>query len=327
MWSTTLINYVNKKLGGIPHMFNESPFYKVNSTLRKAGLQFEMTKPEKDKLKKYVNDPILFTESLSTTLENEDKRKLKLRDYQKEIIRDYASKPKNLIFCSRQTGVVSTLAAACLHHIISNPNKKIALFFIKKQFAQEFISKLEEYMCSMDFAFRPGIEAHNKYSFKFENGAEIEAKAYNTHTLKNFVPAGYDWIIFNDCGHESEIKMYFNAVKEYEEESGKTIKVWGVSIGYQYVNHFFELFDQSTKKLNDYTSSKIEWWRVDGRDAKWKAAQIKELGSEERFNQEYECRFSNKHFDVVTFKIPVHKMSSDELEEIKNKFKEYLVTI
>jgi hypothetical protein len=43
--------------------------------------------------------------------------------------------------------------------------------------------------------------------------------------------------------------------------------------------------------LNTYTPLRVDWWQVPGRDDKWKAETIANMGSEEDFNQEYGLQF------------------------------------
>ena len=59
-------------------------------------------------------------------------------------------------------------------------------------------------------------------------------------------------------------------------------------------NLLYRLYDESQKGENDFKTMTIKWDAVPGRDEKWKAAQVKQLGSLESFAQEFDCVFHHK---------------------------------
>jgi hypothetical protein len=57
------------------------------------------------------------------------------------------------------------------------------------------------------------------------------------------------------------------------------------------MNRFYEIYMDALNGLNTYSPLRVDWWQVPGRDDKWKAETIANMGSEEDFNQEYGLQF------------------------------------
>ena len=53
-------------------------------------------------------------------------------------------------------------------------------------------------------------------------------------------------------------------------------------------NHFYDLFTDAEEGKNEFNPIRIAWNDVEGRDEHWKNLEIRNLGGEEYFRQEYE---------------------------------------
>jgi hypothetical protein len=58
-------------------------------------------------------------------------------------------------------------------------------------------------------------------------------------------------------------------------------------------NHFYKFYEEARLGKSSFVHSHIKWSDMPGRDEKWRAERIKELGSIEKFNQEYGAEFAN----------------------------------
>jgi len=56
-------------------------------------------------------------------------------------------------------------------------------------------------------------------------------------------------------------------------------------------NLFHKLYTGAINKSNGWESGRIDWWEVPGRDEEWKQEQIRNMGSQEAFDQEFGCQF------------------------------------
>jgi hypothetical protein len=57
------------------------------------------------------------------------------------------------------------------------------------------------------------------------------------------------------------------------------------------MNLFHDIYQGAIEHKNNYFPIRVDWWQVPGRDERWKAQEIANLGSEELFNQEYGNQF------------------------------------
>jgi hypothetical protein len=74
--------------------------------------------------------------------------------------------------------------------------------------------------------------------------------------------------------------------------SGKKSKILVVSTPKGVGNKFYEIYSGAESgKLTKWKAERIDWWDVPGRDEEWKQNQIELLGSEEKFNQEFNNTF------------------------------------
>ena len=71
--------------------------------------------------------------------------------------------------------------------------------------------------------------------------------------------------------------------------SGKSTKVIIVSTPHG-MNHFYRMWHDAERQLNEYVPTDVHWSEVPGRDEKWKATTIKNT-SEDQFKVEFECEF------------------------------------
>ena len=61
-------------------------------------------------------------------------------------------------------------------------------------------------------------------------------------------------------------------------------------------NLFTDLLQNAERKdgdplKNKFVATRVNWWEVSGRDNDWKEKEIKNLGSKEMFDREYDLKF------------------------------------
>jgi hypothetical protein len=106
IWNTKKVEEAAEKiLNGFTLKKIESPFFDNVVGLRRSGLAFEMSSEELDEYIKCKMDVHYFAENYCWVKgENGDPVKLKLRDYQTEILDNFFNYRFNILMASRQTG-------------------------------------------------------------------------------------------------------------------------------------------------------------------------------------------------------------------------------
>jgi len=106
IWNTKMIDEASEKINnGFVLTRIENPFYENTIGLRKSGLTFRMSSAEIDEYVKCKMDVQYFAEKYCWIKgEKGEPVKLKLRDYQKEILDNFFYNRFNILMASRQTG-------------------------------------------------------------------------------------------------------------------------------------------------------------------------------------------------------------------------------
>jgi hypothetical protein len=109
IWNSRMIEEAAEKINnGFVLSRIENPFYENTIGLRKSGLTFRMSAAEIDEYVKCKMDVQYFAEKYCWVKgEKGEPVKLKLRDYQKEILDNFFNNRFNILMASRQTGKCS----------------------------------------------------------------------------------------------------------------------------------------------------------------------------------------------------------------------------
>lgn len=83
---------------------SKGPFHGGNTNYRKANIVFDYTNEEIQELTRCANDIIYFAESFCKVMTDDGLKKIKLRDYQKDLLRGYRENRFNICLASRQIG-------------------------------------------------------------------------------------------------------------------------------------------------------------------------------------------------------------------------------
>jgi hypothetical protein len=101
-----------------------------------------------------------------------------------------------------------------------------------------------------------------------------------------------DNIVSSNCAHipAELLDGFWASVYPIISASTKS-KIFAVSTPNGTNNLFHKLFTNAERGANNWKAERVDWWEVEGRDEKWKENTIKEMGSLEMFQQEYENVF------------------------------------
>jgi hypothetical protein len=106
IWTTKKVEEATEKiLDGFTLKRVENPFYENTIGLRRAGLTFQFTKEELEEYIKCKMDVHYFAENYCWVKgEQGEPVRLKLRDYQREILDNFFNNRFNILMASRQIG-------------------------------------------------------------------------------------------------------------------------------------------------------------------------------------------------------------------------------
>lgn len=275
---------INNYHKGYPITRSNRIFYQNHEGTLSSDIIIAYTNEEKLEYAKCSNDIQYFIENYCGII---------LREYQKDWIKNFNDN-RFLIYCtSRQSGYSTIMAAVYLHYLIFNIDKNIYLLANKSQTSVEFIKKVYNHYLKIPYFLKPGIVSKNIKNIKFNNRNRIAS-----HTASKTPSIGYTIDIFSflEFAHIPPNILepyYITIVPTISAMRNSRLIIQSTPNGN---NLFIELLHNSERKINDplkntYKPIRTYWWEVPDRDEEWKQQEIKKLGSEELFNQEYDLRF------------------------------------
>jgi hypothetical protein len=104
IWSTKSINELLLALDQGYRPAVSMPFYEGKQFLRRGNIVFEYTDSEISELARCANDIVYFAENYAVVMTDNGVQQVKLRDYQKQMLRDFQDNRFNIVLASRQMG-------------------------------------------------------------------------------------------------------------------------------------------------------------------------------------------------------------------------------
>jgi len=235
-------------------------------------------------------DPIYFFEKYCEVLTEDGIQPIKIRSFQKEIIKDYFTNRFNITANSRQTGINTVINLLMLYDAIFNTVKSIML--IEDKFTEEMDIIMNIYLKLPHF-LKPGIVEYNHSYIQFDNGSIIRTMRKNCDLSIGF---GVDSLFLNDFAyiHPTMAKNIMNSMFPIMKEL-KDCKIF-ISSSPNGINHFTKLLMDAERKdgdpkKNEFKPHRVYWWEVSGRDEQWKNNETLKLGSSDIFDQAYDLMF------------------------------------
>jgi hypothetical protein len=271
--------------------------------VRKANLAFAMTTKELHEYAECYKSVEYFSENhCNIKLEHGDIGKIKLRDYQKEILEKFKENRFNIIMSSRQVGLSVSEAIYILHTVLFNINKTTLIVSFKACNGIELLAKIKSIYKLIPFYLKPGVIAWNKKLIQFDNGCRIICMSSNREIGIGF---DVDTLLIQDFSKfPGNIKesLYRDLVPSVSSVKDSRIIIASQPNGAEL---FYKLFQEAERPAgdlnkNNFVPTRIYWWQVPGRDENWKQEQIRMLGGGDVarmfWDQEYDLMYVSKRY-------------------------------
>lgn len=325
IWTTKLVNEKIEMLNMGEILKNvENPFHEKIVGLRKSGLSFKMTPGEIDEYIKCKMDLHYFAENYCWVKgEKGSPVKIKLRDYQEEILDNFFNNRFNILMASRQTGKTITSAITILHFVLFNNNKNVLVTANKLDTATEILDKMKEIYQRLPFFLQQGIRKWNEKFMSFENKSRIKGFA-TTKTAS--IGQSADFLYLDEFAYlpdniaEKFYKSVFPTISSIENSK---IIITSTPNGF---NLFHKLLTDAEKpegEKSSYTAKRVYWWQVPKRFVTYIRLNQKKLEHfnikpEDVLNKMKEVFPKNKSelkFDDELNKWVVNVFNSDDCQE------------
>lgn len=301
VWNSVLVQQTLEKLRmGI--QTDLSCFHYGNIELKAGNLLYQLTADEIDEFHKCSQDIVYFVQKYCRFLTDAGRKTVKLREYQKNILRSLAEEKwsdnvqemvplvRNLIMMqSRQSGKTTTIAAYFAWYLCFHNDRNLAILANKQATAFEIVNKVTDVFKGLPFFLKPGMIQGGVGAMRLDNGCYLASQAttktaqigFTIHVLYADEFAHIQPFIANDFWRSvyptlasSEISQCIISSTPNGEE-----------------NVFFEIWDKAQRGLNSFKPIRVDWWEVPGHDDAWAKQMIADFG-EERFSQEFGLDFN-----------------------------------
>lgn len=181
-----------------------------------------------------------------------------------------------------------TTAIFLVWYILSNIDKTAVCLSQNEDKVKDLMEKIQTIIKNLPYHLKPGIVKWDVMNIHFDNGCKIKCQTTTPNSA-----AG----ITADLLYMDEFALVNKTfIKEFYRTAYPTISAMPhakiiITSTPRGLNKFWEIYDGALKGKNHYNPLRIDWWEVPGRDDKWKAQEVANLGSLEDFNQEYGNQF------------------------------------
>jgi hypothetical protein len=288
VWSSKTVNDLIVALdkGYRPQV--SMPFYEGKQHLKKGNIVFEYTDEELLEISRCASDIVYFAEKYAVVMTDDGIQRVKLREYQKEMLRNFQNNRFNIVLASRQMGKTVTASIFNAWFITFNVDKNTLLLANKGETTKEIIDKAKVVIEHVPFFMKPGIIKYDVMNVRCDNGCRLvgqstTAKAGIGFTIHNLYLDEFAHI------HPNIVDVFYENV--YPTLSSSEISRINITSTPNGFNKFYEIWAGAVDGKNAYTPLRIDWWQHPARNEEWYKRELAQLGSEDAFNRQYGNEF------------------------------------
>jgi hypothetical protein len=290
VWSTKTVNDLIVALdkGYRPQV--SMPFYEGKQFLRKGNIVFEYTDEEIQEIAKCANDIVYFAEKYAVVMTDNGIQKVKLREYQKQLLRDFQNNRFNIVLASRQMGKTVTASIFNAWYLTFNYDKTTLLLANKSESTKEIIDKAKVVIENLPFFMKPGIIKYDVMNVRSDNGCRLVGQST---TAKSGIGFTIHNLYLDEFAHVHPTivdSFYENVYPTLSASKISRINITSTPNGF---NKFYEIYADAEKGNNEYKATRIDWWQHPDRDDAWYQRELGNLGSEDAFNRQYGNEFTS----------------------------------
>ena len=264
-------------------MLNQKNTYLGNPNVKKDGVNEQWTPDLIQEYKKCMVDPVYFVEHYCKVISlDEGIVNFKLYPYQRKMFQQFQENRFNVVLACRQSGKSISACAYLLWYALFNPEKTVAILANKGQTAGEMLSRITLMLENIPFFIQPGSKAVNKRSLEFSNNSRIIASATSGNSIRGM---SVNLLYLDEFAFVERASEFYTSTYPVVS-AGKDTKVIVTSTANGIGNQFHKIWEGAVQGINEFSSFRVDWWNVPGRDDEWKQQTIANT-SQLQFDQEF----------------------------------------
>jgi len=220
---------------------------------------------------------------------DEGKIKIKLRPFQKRILRGLRDNRFVCLLASRQIGKTTLMTIYALWIACFFEDQRILIVANKEQTAINIFKRVRLAYEKLPNYLKPGTVEYGKTSMTLGNGSSIGISTTSSDAGRG---DSCNCLILDELAFIDNhlVQDFWKSVYPIISSSKKS-KIFVASTPNGTGNLFYDLYvgalESDSEKNNGWHAERVDWWEVPGRDEQWKKNTVRELGSQEYFDQEF----------------------------------------
>lgn len=282
--------------------------YKDDGLIKRPNKKMQFTTEQIQEIVKCTKDITYFAEKYFTIITPDGSKKIKLYDYQKQLLKSFTENQENIVLSSRQSGKTTTVGIFLVWFAFFNSEKTIGILAHKADMAKAILAEIKYAIEEMPEFLKPGVVEYNAFNIKFDNKCEIIAKATSANSLRGETIHLLLLDEFAFVPNNIALDFWNTTYPTLSTSKGKCIIV---STPNGTSNLYYDLWKKALDGRNTFKNIRIDWWQVPGRDEVWKEKTIKNLGSLVRFNQEFGNSFIGSTVTLIDGRFITEKLKAE----------------
>ena len=216
-----------------------------------------------------------------------------------------------------------------------NKDKRVLVVANKEKTAINIFRRIRTAYEMLPNYLKPGVKEYGKTSITLENDSSIGISTTSSDAGRG---DSVNVLILDELAFipNNIVDKFWKSVYPIISSS-KQSKIFVASTPNGTKNLFYDLYSGAMEGKNGWAAERIDWWEIPGRDEIWKQNTIREIGSEETFNQEFgnefievgESTLSDKLYEYLKSNIapPLHIFDDGAYKMWENPNKSSLYVI
>lgn len=270
------------------YKLKDNPFLATvkDARLRKANLAYDYTEDELDLIAECADDKVFFGNNFTKLKDgNNGWVNIKLRSYQENVLHQYTNNRWNILLFPRQSGKTTTTIIEIVHFLTFNFEKDAVVIAQSEKVVNEILSKIKECFNSLPFFMQPGFVSFTKKGCVLDNGCRLSIGVASESVVQGF---SLDLLFIDEFAYIRDAETFWNNV--YPTLTNNPNSRCIIASTPNGRNLFYKLWVGAINKTNTFTSYRLYWYDVPGRDEQFKKDTIANVGLN-GWLMGYECSF------------------------------------
>ena len=221
----------------------------------------------------------------------------------------------HLFLCGKSMIVTSNttlMTIYALWTVCFQESKRVLILANKEKTAIQIFDRVRMAYEMLPNWLKPGVDGeYGKTGFKLVNGSSIAVSSTSASSVRG---DRANVLILDELAFvpPQVIEEFWESVMPVISSSSKS-QIFVVSTPNGTQNRFYELYKKAETGEGSWHAERVDWYEVPGRTERWKKMMIDDLGSVERFDQEFGNQF------VEVGQSPFAKQVFDDLRDMKTR--------